>query len=536
MERLPQYLFVASSAYLKAGLDRAVSEFPQELFDVVTTEQFAAQLNVFLRRFRRYRHAVFYTHDFDVSRTILWHGIVWWLANKGTMLDGLGRRRTASLLRLIFQETPQLISEPLQLPYVFSRILHDLAQLESKRSCAYPEQLSIVYLRTDHWFGIKSGGSVAHIAGVANAFRDLGVPLFFLSSDKLELIDESRTPLIQVRPGKHIRNIPDAPQLAYNFKLIREGDAAIAERRPTLLYQRYSQYNYAGAYLAAKWKIPFVLEYNGSEVWMSRHWGTPLRYQRWAEQIELVNLKAANAIVVVSEAMKKELVSRGLFPEKILVNPNGVDIDRFNPEALVEERSRIRREYDWADKIVVGFIGTFGMWHGAEVLARAVRPVVLRNPRVSFLFIGEGARKERAVDIIEKEGMRERVVFTGSVPQELGPGYLSATDILVAPHVPNPDGSPFFGSPTKLFEYMAMARGIVASNLDQIGEILTGGATALLVPPGSVMELANAILELAMDSQKSIRLGAAARAHVSAEYTWRRHTERIMSHLAQTLK
>jgi glycosyltransferase involved in cell wall biosynthesis len=536
MQLVPENLFIASSAHIKAGLDRLSKEFPKESFDTITSEDFATQLDVFVRRFRHYRRAVFYTYDFDISRTIVWHGIVWWLARVGTMLDGSGRRRTASLLRLIFEDTPQLLSEPLQLPYLFSRILRDLSRIDSKRPCRYPQELSIAYLRTDHWFGVKSGGSVTHIAGVANSFRDMGIPLFFLSSDKLELIDECRTPLVRIRPGKHIRNIADAPQLAYNLKVIAEGNAVIARQKPTLIYQRYSQYNYAGAYLATKWNIPFVLEFNGSEVWVARHWGTPLRFQGWAERIESANLKAADAIIVVSEPMKLGLVKQGVTAEKILVNPNGVDIDRFNPEKLAGERDRLRHMYSLDDKIVVAFIGTFGKWHGAEVLAKAVRPVIQKNRKVRFLFIGDGVTKGAAVDIIEKDGVGDYAIFTGSIPQDLGPSYLSAADILVSPHVPNPDGSPFFGSPTKLFEYMAMSRGIVASDLNQIGEILTHGETALLVRPGSIPELAESILELASNPQKCAQLGAAARAQVSARHTWRRHTERILAHLTQTLR
>ncbi len=59
--------------------------------------------------------------------------------------------------------------------------------------------------------------------------------------------------------------------------------------------------------------------------------------------------------------------------------------------------------------------------------------------------------------------------------QSEAPTYLAISDIVVSPTVPNPDGSPFFGSPTKLFEYMAMGKPIVASDLDQIGEVLTPG-------------------------------------------------------------
>ena len=64
------------------------------------------------------------------------------------------------------------------------------------------------------------------------------------------------------------------------------------------------------------------------------------------------------------------------------------------------------------------------------------------------------------------------VCLTGIVPQKDAPKYLVASDILVSPHIPNADGSRFFGSPTKLFEYMAMGKAIIASDLEQIGEIL----------------------------------------------------------------
>ncbi|MBI4471556.1 MAG: glycosyltransferase, partial [Acidobacteria bacterium] len=107
--------------------------------------------------------------------------------------------------------------------------------------------------------------------------------------------------------------------------------------------------------------------------------------------------------------------------------------------------------------------------------------------------------------------------------------------ILASPHVPNPDGSPFFGSPTKLFEYMAMARGIVASRLDQIAQVLSHEETALLVGPGSVDELAKAIVYLAANPAESERLGRNARRQATKHYTWRAHVTRTIDHLNSVL-
>ena len=529
----PENLFIASSAHAKLGLHRLASEFPDEIFTTVTTEEFAARLTDFVKKPRGYRRAVFFTYDFDSSRAILWRGIVWWLSSKGVLLDGKGRKRRASLMSLILRDTPRLLAEVISLPYIFSRVASDLDFVHGKPTTSFPASLSIAYLRTDHWFGTKAGGSVTHIAGVANSFRDLGIPLFFLSSDRLELIDEARTPVVCVRPTKYIQNVPDAPEIAYNLRLIAEGNKAFQAKRPTIIYQRYSQYNYAGAYLAAKWEIPFVLEYNGSEVWIARNWGSPLRFQRWAESIEMANLDAANAIVVVSDPMKDELVQRGVAAQKILVNPNGVDVERFNSERVGAQSQQLRKKLQIADKVVVGFIGTFGKWHGAEVLARTVSLAVRKDPRLHFMFIGDGVTMPQVRRIVADAGVSESVSFTGMVPQDDGPMWLGACDILASPHVANPDGSRFFGSPTKLFEYMAMSRGIVASRLDQIAEVLQHDYTALLVTPGSVEETAQAILTLAADPEKGRTLGVNARKVASERYTWIAHVSRILAHLEE---
>ena len=111
------------------------------------------------------------------------------------------------------------------------------------------------------------------------------------------------------------------------------------------------------------------------------------------------------------------------------------------------------------------------------------------------------------------------------------PEYLAASDILVSPQVPNPDGTPFFGSPTKLFEYMSMGKAIVASDLDQIGKLLTHEEDAILVPPGDAKKLAEAILSLAEDSDLRKRLGNQARTVAMNKYSWDSHVRSILDYV-----
>ncbi|MBI2563899.1 MAG: glycosyltransferase [candidate division NC10 bacterium] len=294
---------------------------------------------------------------------------------------------------------------------------------------------------------------------------------------------------------------------------------------PDFVYQRYSLLNSSGAEVAGRLGCPFVLEYNGSEVWIARNWSTPLFFEGLADRIEQANLRAADLTVVVSRALRDEVVARGVPPERVLVNPNAVDPTSYHPGI---DGGSVRRRLGLTGRLVVGFIGTFGPWHGAEVLAQAVRPVTAQLPEAHFLFIGDGSGMPAVQAIIAGDGVGSRVTFAGLVPQEDAPAYLAACDILVSPHVGNPDGTPFFGSPTKLFEYMAMGKGIVASDLDQIGEILSHGKTAWLVRPGDPEDLAAGILALARDPGLRRALGEAARDEVVAKHTWKAHVERLL--------
>ena len=390
---------------------------------------------------------------------------------------------------------------------------------------------AVLYLRTDLSFGVRAGGSVGHIAGVLNALADIGrAPVLVTTAPVPTVRDVIETHVVAAPEA--FWNFPELPALVLNEVIVDAAGRAMNGRPIAFVYQRYSLHNYAGLEVARRLCVPFVLEYNGSEIWMSRHWGRRLRYESLANRIELINVRRADLVVVVSRAMRDELIGRGIDGERILVNPNGVDPERYTPAMSGEPT---RRLLGWDSATVLGFISTFQPWHGAEVLAQAFVRLIGERPAlresVRLLLIGDGPRRAAAERILTSAGLAAAVHFTGLVEQEAGPSYLAACDILVSPHVPNADGSPFFGSPTKLFEYMAMERAIIASDLDQIGEVLRHGDTAWLVPPADVGALADAMSRLVDDPALGTRLGTAARREALAHHTWHAHVARTLAAL-----
>jgi len=260
--------------------------------------------------------------------------------------------------------------------------------------------------------------------------------------------------------------------------------------------------------------------------------------------------------VTVSHVLRDELVERGVEPDRIVWYPNCVDEHVYDPDRFdADARLRLRRRYDIApDDVVVEFIGTFGRWHGVDILARAIARLShddaewLARRRVRFLLVGDGLRMPEVRDILRDVDPR-LVVIPGLVPQADGPAHLAAADVLVSPHVPNDDRSPFFGSPTKLFEYMAMGKGIVASRLDQIADVLAVSvdaadlpdgppaaherSLAVLATPGSVDELVAGIRFLVDEEAWRKRLGANARREAVSKYTWSQHVRVILDGLAE---
>src|SRR5687768_4968555 len=385
--------------------------------------------------------------------------------------------------------------------------------------------LRIVYLRSTTGPGTQAGGAASHIKGVVDALTALGAGVEIISNDAIAGFDTSKYRFTIIPPETvgATRALFDM----HNNLVFTRGVVPLIEHAnapPDFIYQRYARFSWAGVVAAARVRRPLFLEYNGSEVWVGRHWDH-VGSLDLLERYEHLNLRAAARIFVVSDIERKNLEARGVAAGKIVVNPNGVDTELFRPGIGGNE---VRRELGIGEsEVVAGFVGTFGPWHGVVQLAQAIK-MVPAELSVRFLLVGSGSLHREVERLLKAEVASRRVIFTGTVPHDRVPLLLDACDMLVSPHIPLADGSDFFGSPTKIFEYMSMGKGIVASRLGQIGEVLADDETALLVEPGNVEQLAHGIVKWVRSPELRTRLGVTAREIGMQKHTWTRSRERVL--------
>jgi len=492
-----------------------------------------------LKHLFRYREACLYTFNWDFTTKPFFVSLALRLLTLGDcrIRDEQGKDLSISITHFA-QTFLKFTKDFLAKASLIKKRINEMSSISEKiknqnKTKASNLSAQPAYMRSDHCFGLKAGGSVGHTVGVLNNLETFTASPIFLTTTSFPGINSNVETHI-ILPKRHFLDFLELPLLHYNDQLLFDSNRFLREKTLSFVYQRYALYNYSSLQLALSKNIPFILEYNGSEIWINKNWSKPLKYEKIAEQIEMLNLRGADVVVVVSTPSRDELLDRGIESDKILVNPNGVDPEIYSPEV---DGSDIRRKHNLDNKTVIGFIGTFGKWHGAEILAQAFGLLIQKHPqyrdRIRLLMIGDGHTMSQVQQALKAYGVTQECILTGIVPQEKGPAHLAACDLLASPHVPNSDGTPFFGSPTKLFEYMAMGKGIIASDLDQIGEVLEHDQTAWMVQPGDAESLMLGLKTMIDNPEISKRLGHAARREVVAKYTWKEHTRKIIEKLKE---
>ena len=219
--------------------------------------------------------------------------------------------------------------------------------------------------------------------------------------------------------------------------------------------------------------------------------------------------RRANRIVVVSPAFQDRLVRHWKVPpERISVVENGVETDLFHFDpAAMELRKRLNLE----GRFLICYIGTMGNAHGLETLIAAAEQLQTALPNATFLLIGEGAEKGRIVELAAQRGLAN-IRFLGEQPRERIPAYISAADLCLVLL----KKSDLFKTviPTKLLEYMACERPVVAAVDGQTRQIVEQAGAGVFVEPENSTALVKAILDMAANPERRRRMGINGRRYI----------------------
>ncbi len=373
--------------------------------------------------------------------------------------------------------------------------------------------------------GIRVGGSVTHMSGILGGFRESGFKIALLAGGSVpeqlrEVVDVIR--LTEPLPPA-ARLTTDVERIATNRAVRTEVAGLAAQLRPAFIYQRHRPFLTAPLAVAQKTDLPLVLEWNSSEVWTRKFWNSTARlelvFDPLLAHMERRVVREADMIVAVSEAAADMARGAGAPDERVVVVPNAVAADDI---VSLADRTRGAQ-----GRMRIGWIGSFGPWHGAPVLIRAL---ALLPDCAEAVMIGDGQELPMCRRLAHELGVAERIQWAGVLEHEDAVRVLSGCDVLASPHV-SVRGQRFFGSPTKIFEYMAIGRPIVASALEQIAEVLEDGVTARLVAPGDAAALATAVVEILESPDRGAALGGAARAAAVARHMWSHRAATILSAL-----
>jgi glycosyltransferase involved in cell wall biosynthesis len=299
--------------------------------------------------------------------------------------------------------------------------------------------------------------------------------------------------------------------------------------KPVLLHAASNYVNAVVALnLGKRYRLPVVYEVRGfwEDTWLSRHPDSEKRaaselYRR-SRDLETRCMLAADLVVTLGEAMRDEIVARGVPAEKILIVPNAVSQEFLQP---LPDAENLREQLGIKpDEHVIGEVTSLVPHEGIGTLLEATKLLKDRGLKVRALIVGDGpersALQRQAADL----GLGEAAIFTGRVPAAKVREFHALLDVFVVPRTP--DRVCQLVTPLKPVEAMASGLCVVTSEVKALAEIIKPDVTGALTIPQDPVALADTLELLVCSPDIRRKLGDNAREWVARDRTWAHNAAR----------
>jgi glycogen synthase len=240
-----------------------------------------------------------------------------------------------------------------------------------------------------------------------------------------------------------------------------------------------------------------------------------LRY-RVIKALETYAARRVDGVAVICEGLRQDLISRGIAPGKIMVSPNGVDLELFGDPPPPDTALAAQLGLTNAD--IVGFVGSFYDYEGLDDLITAMPALITKRPNAHLLLVGGGPMESALKAQADASTAARRIHFTGRVPHQDVERYYSLIDILAYPR--KKMRLTDLVTPLKPLEAMAQMRLVAASDVGGHRELIEDGVTGTLFPPDSPAAIAAALADLFTKSAIWDTRRRTARAFVEKDRNW----------------
>ncbi len=283
------------------------------------------------------------------------------------------------------------------------------------------------------------------------------------------------------------------------------------DRKPDVVHTHSSKAGILARFAAHDARVPIIvhtihgMSFNRTQPWFVRKAFTIA---------ERAAARRSHAIVTVADAMIDQSVTAGVCEARRMTTVySGMEIEHFTPTR--HDRDGIRREWGIGDdEIVVGTVARLFRKKGYEQLIPIMAEAVQREPRLRFVWVGDGAQRTDYERELLRLQLRDKTTLTGLIPPERVPAVLAGMDIVA--HT-----SQWEGLPRVVVQALLMRVPAVAFAIDGTPEVLADREAGRLIELGDTAAFVDALVELAGDADARTRMGAAGRRHCLDRFDWR---------------
>lgn len=292
------------------------------------------------------------------------------------------------------------------------------------------------------------------------------------------------------------------------------------------VYERFGAFQKMGCHFANR-NIPWIVETNAPIFYEAKAERNSIALVNLARRLELSVYRKADILVTITKALKDIIVEAAeIPPEKVVVVPNGVDTQRFDPQSVRPKR--------FFAGPTIGFVGALIAWQALDLLIECIADLGSEGIQWHVVIAGSGPMRETWERRVAELGLAGQFAFLGRIPWSEIPALISGFDLGYSGQVSLQVGKMYL-SPLKLYEYLAMGKPVIASAFEDASRVIGASETGFLFEGGNKESLKAALRQAWQSHRAWEKMGMNARAQIVREHSWHQRVDAMISEIEQLL-